>query len=101
ARPPSPAWAASTYFIRTESETMATDTPKRQTIVAPIGQSRKYERKAPSTETAKAITQAQASFAFPLRPRSVAHTMGTIRYENTASTPETLTDVVTTRPKAV
>ena len=31
----------STYFMRTVSETMATVTPNRQTMVAPIGQSRR------------------------------------------------------------
>ena len=32
---------SSTYFMRTESETMATVTPNRTTMVAPIGQSRR------------------------------------------------------------
>src|ERR1051325_1951749 len=86
----------------THTKAIATSaTPKVQTIVAPVGRSSLNEARMPSALTSAPIVQPIAR-RLPIDcAKSIAATDGTMRYENTSSTPAIATDDVTTKPNDV
>src|ERR1043165_7633708 len=75
--------------------------PNVQTIVAPVGRSAWNEIMIPIALTTAPIDQPMAR-RLPIDfANSIAATDGTIRYENTSSTPAIATDDVTTKPNDV
>ena len=75
--------------------------PKVQTIVAPVGRSSLNESSTPASVTSAPMLQPMAR-RLPIDvAKSIAATEGTIRYENTSSTPAIATDDVTTNPNDV
>src|SRR5215467_789392 len=73
-------------------------TPKTHTIVAPVGKSSHAEAVTPSTLTTVPKLQPTSSRVATEPPTSVAASAGTMRYENTSSTPAIRTELVTTTP---
>src|SRR5206468_12786485 len=72
--------------------------PNAQTTVAPVGRSNAADATTPSTLTSVPNAQPMRSFARTVRPSAMPASAGTIRYENTSSTPPILTELVTTTP---
>ena len=68
-------------------------------MAAPVGKSQTKDAARPRTLTRTPTAQPIASRRAVVRASQVPITAGTIRYENTSSTPATRTELVTTRPK--
>src|SRR5712691_96512 len=72
--------------------------PKAQTTVAPVGRSNVADAAIPSTLTSVPKLQPISSRAATVPPSAVPASAGTMRYENTRSTPPIRTELVTTTP---
>ena len=72
--------------------------PKAQTTVAPVGRSSTAEATIARTLTKAPNAQPTSSRAPRLPPSRMPASAGTIRYENTRSTPAMRTELVTTTP---
>src|SRR5262249_3535205 len=81
--------------------TAASITPNVVTIAAPVGRSHVHAARIPDALAMRPRLHPMTRRLSTPRARSAPTTAGTIRYEKTRSTPASLTELVTTRPKDV